>query len=132
MLITDGRKVAEIRAINNGTYRRGQDITPDMILGRDWKYDSVTDMCIIGDVDFCVEQIKDMVHGQGDWLHDGPMDNVELTINPIHQKSEDFTPEQLMVICRLARGATLKADTSSEMDIYTEIEDIATSILLGN
>lgn len=134
MLITDGRKVVEIeiRAIDNETYRRGQDITADMIVDNGWKHDEVTDMWIIGDVDFCVEQVKDMVDGKGDWLDDGPMEDVELTINPIRLKSEDFTPCQLMLICQLAREAMLKAKTFPEMYICTDIEDIAMSILLGN
>lgn len=133
MLITDGRKVVEIeiRAIEDD-YRRGQDITEDLIIDDGYTYNRDLDMWIIGDVDFCVEQVKDMVDGQGDWLYDGPMTDVELTINPIRQKSEDFTPEQLMLICKLAREAMLKAKTLPEMDMYTEIEDIATSILLGN
>ena len=134
MLITDGRKVVEIeiRAIDNETYRRGQDITGDMIVDSGWKHDEVTDMWIIGDVDFCVEQVKDMVYGQGDWLDDGPMEDVDLTINPIRLKSEDFMPGQLIAICQLAREAMLKAKTFPEMYLYTEIEDIAMSILLGN
>lgn len=134
MLITDGRKVVEIviKAMDKDTYRLGQDITADLIIDSGWKHDETTDMWVIGNVDFCVEQVKDMVDGQGDWLYDGPMDDVDLTINPIRQKSEDFTPAQLLAICHLAREAMLKAKDLPEMDMYTEIEDTAMSILLGN
>lgn len=133
MLITDGNKVVEIeiRAMEDD-YRKGQDITGDLIIDDGYKYNRDLDMWIIGDVDFCVDQVKDMVYGQGDWVDDGPMDNVELTINPIRQQSEDFTPKQLMAICHLAREAMLKAKDLPEMDMYTEIEDTAMSMLLGN
>lgn len=134
MLITDGRKVVEIviKAMDKDTYRLGQDITEDLILDDGYKHDEVTDMWVIGNVDFCIEQVKDMVYGQGDWLYDGPMEDVDLTINPIRQKAEDFTPDQLMAICHLAREAMLKAETLPEMDMYTEIECTAMSMLLGN
>lgn len=133
MLITDGRKVVEIeiRAMEDD-YRKGQDITGDLIIDDGYEYNRDLDMWIIDDVDYCVEQVKDMVDGQGDWLYDGPMENVDLTINPIRQKSEDFTPAQLLAICHLAREAMLKAKDLPEMDMYTEIEDTAMSILLGN
>ena len=95
MLITDGRKVVEIeiRAIEDD-YRKGQDITKDLILDDGYTYDRVTDMWIIGDVDFCVEQVKDMMDGKGDWADDGQILDAELTINLINSKTDEFSVAQ--------------------------------------
>lgn len=134
MLITDGKKVVEIeiRNVSQDPYHLWQDITQDLILDDGYKYDRVIDMWIIRDVDFCVEQVKDMVHGKGDWKDDGAIEDVELTINPINSKTDDFSVAELMTICHLARDKAIGAKSVVDMNMYTDIEDIAMSMLLGN
>lgn len=134
MLITDGKKVVEIeiRNVSQDPYHLWQDITQDLILDDGYKYDRVIDMWIIQDVDFCVEQVKDMVYGKGEWKDDGPITDVELTINQINSKTDDFSVDELITICHLARDKAIAAKSLEDMNMYTGIEDIAMSMLLGN
>lgn len=133
MLITDGKKVVEIeiRAMEDD-YRKGQDITENLIIDDGYEYNRDLDMWIIGDVDYCVSQVKDMMNGEGDWADDGPILDADLTINPITQKSDDFTVSQLITIFQLAREKSLKVESYEAMEEYLKIAEIAESILLGN
>ena len=133
MLITDGRKVVEIeiRTIEDD-FRRGQDITADLIIDDDYTYNRDLDMWIIGDVDYCITQVKDMMDGKGDWADEDPILDAELTINPITQKTNDFSVLQLIVIFQLAREKSFKTESYEAMEQYLKIAEIAESILLGN
>lgn len=133
MLITDGRKVVEIeiRTIEDD-YTRGQDITEDLIIDDDWTYNRDLDMWIIDDVDYCISQVKDMMDGKGDWTDEDPILDAELTINPITQKTDDFSVLQLITIIQLAREKSFKVESYEAMGQYLEIAEIAESILLGN
>lgn len=133
MLITDGRKVVEIeiRAMEDD-YRKGQDITGDLIIDDGYEYNRDLDMWIIGDVDYCISQVKDMMNGEGDWADDGPILDADLTINPITQKTDDFSVSQLITIFQLAREKSFEVESYEAMEEYLEIAEIAESILLGN
>ena len=135
MLITDGRKVVEIeiRTIEDD-YTRGQDITQDLIIDDGYTHNRlvVADIWIIDDVDYCISQVKDMMDGKGDWTDEGPILDAELTINPITQKTDDFSAHQLITIIQLAREKSFKVESYEAMEQYVEIAEIAESILLGN
>lgn len=133
MLITDGRKVVEIeiRAMEDD-YRKGQEITGDLIIDDGYEYNRDLDMWIIDDVDYCISQVKDMMDGKGDWADDGPILDADLTINPITQKTVDFTVLQLITINQLAREEAFKVESYDAMEQYLQIADIAESILLGD
>lgn len=133
MLITDGKKVVEIeiRTIEDD-FSRGQDITADLIIDDGWDYNRDLDMWIIGDVDYCISQVKDLMDGKGDWADEDPILDAELTINPINQKTDDFSVLQLITICQLAREKSFKVESYEAMEQYLEIAEIAESILLGN
>ena len=135
MLITDGRKVVEIEIRTTGKNGRNvpRDITAQLILNDEWRHDNIIGMWIIDDVDYCISQVKDIMNGKGDWTNEDLISDAELTINPITQKTNDFSVSQLIGICHLARNQIVNYSiTAEELDMYTEIEDIATSILLGN
>ena len=133
MLITDGNKVVEIeiRTLEDD-FTRGQDITADLIVDDGWTYNDSIDMWIIGDVDYCISQVRDMMDGKGDWADEDPILDAELTINPITQKSDDFSVLQLITIINLAREKSFKTERYDTMEQYLEIAEIAESILLGN
>lgn len=133
MLITDGRKVVEIeiRTIEDD-FRRGQDITKDLIIDDDYTYNRVIDMWIIDDVDYCISQVKDMMDGKGDFADEDPILDAELTINPITQKTDDFSVLQLIAIIQLAREKAVKTESYEVEQQYFKIAEIAESILLGN
>lgn len=133
MLITDGKKVVEIeiRTIEDD-YQRGQDITKNLIIDDGYEYNRDLDMWIIDDVDYCVSQVKDMMDGKGDWADDDPILDAELTINPITQKSDDFTVSQLIIIFNLAREKSFNVESYDAIEQYLQIAETAESILLGD
>lgn len=133
MLITDGRKVVEIeiRTIEDD-YTRVQDTIEDLIIDDAYTYNRDIDMWIIDDVDYSITQVKDMMDGKGDWTDEGPILDAELTINPITQKTNDFSVLHLITIIQLAREKSFKTESYEAMKQYLEIAEIAESILLGN